>query len=267
MCNLLEINRSSYYKRKKTKEKKRYKENQILLRMIKKIFEESKQRYGSPRITAELRKRGIKCNKKRIARLMSKNGIQAKIFMKYRTTTNSNHQKEKSVNLLNREFIRKSPNEVWSGDITYIRTEQGWVYLAAVIDLYSRKVIGWQLDKRLNSDLVEKALQNALMDRKVESGIIFHSDQGTQYASDSFRKLLKDNGFIQSMSRKGNCYDNAVAETFFHTLKTELTKREKYKTREEARKSIFEYIEIFYNRKRLHSAIGYISPVEYENLT
>lgn len=267
MCNLLEINRSSYYKRKKTKEKKRYKENQILLRMIKEIFEESKQRYGSPRITAELNKRGIKCNKKRIARLMSKNGIKAKIFMKYRATTNSNHQKEKSVNLLNREFRRKSPNEVWSSDITYIRTEQGWLYLATVIDLYSRKVIGWQLDNRLNSDLVEKALQHALMDRKVESGIIFHSDQGVQYASDSFRKLLKNNGFIQSMSRKGNCYDNAVAETFFHTLKTELIKREKYKTREEARRSIFEYIEIFYNRKRLHSAIGYLSPVEYENLT
>ena len=168
---------------------------------------------------------------------------------------------------MNQEFIRKSPNEVWSSDITYIRTEQGWLYLAAVIDLYSRKVIGWQLDKSLGSDLVEKALQKALMNRKVKSGIIFHSDQGIQYASDSFRKLLKDNGFIQSMSRKGNCYDNAVTESFFHTLKIELVKREKYKTREEARISIFEYIEIFYNRKRLHSAIGYLSPVDYENLS
>jgi len=267
MCRVLEINRSSYYKRKGYKQRKRYQENQTLLKMIKEIFEESKQRYGSPRITAELNNRGIKCNKKRIARLMAQSSIQAKIFMKYRTTTNSNHQREKSINLLNQEFIRKSSNEVWSGDITYIRTEQGWLYLAAVIDLYSRKVIGWQLDKSLGSDLVEKALQKALMNRKIKNGIIFHSDQGIQYASDSFRKLLKDYGFIQSMSRKGNCYDNAVTESFFHSLKTELIKREKYKTREQARISIFEYIEIFYNRKRLHSAIGYLSPVDYESLT
>lgn len=142
-----------------------------------------------------------------------------------------------------------------------------WLYLVAVIDIYSRKVIGWQLDKNLNSNLVERALNNALMDRWVERGIIFHSDQGLQYASEGFRKILRDNGFIQSMSRKGNWYDSAITETFSHTLKTELAHRTKYKTREEARQSIFEYIEIFYNRKRLHSAIGYCSTVEYEKLT
>lgn len=267
MCEVFEVSRSSYYKRRKREQGQRFKENQLILKMIKNIFEESKQRYGSPRITAELRKCGIKCNKKRIARLMSKHGIAAKIFRKYRNTTNSNHQSEKAENILEREFIRERPNEVWTSDITYIRTEEGWLYLAAVLDLYSRKVIGWQLDKRINSDLVEKALKNALIDRKVESGVIFHSDQGIQYTSDNFRKVLKDNGFIQSMSRKGNCYDNAITESFFHTLKTELVHRTKYKTREEARRSIFEYIEIFYNRKRLHSAIGYCSPVEYEELT
>jgi putative transposase len=235
--------------------------------MISEVFMESKECYGSPRITAELKRRGISCNKKRIARLMSKYGIEAKIFRKYRNTTNSAHQREKSQNILGREFNRQRRNEVWTSDITYIRTEEGWLYLAAVMDIYSRKVIGWQLDKNLNSDLVERALRNALMDRRVDKGIIFHSDQGIQYASEGFRKILRDNGFIQSMSRKGNCYDNAITETFFHTLKTELTHRTKYRTREEARQSIFEYIEIFYNRKRLHSAIGYCSPVEYEKLT
>jgi transposase InsO family protein len=237
------------------------------LEKIIEVFRSSKERYGSPRITAELKRGGISCNKKRIARLMNKHGIEAKIFRKYRNTTNSDHQKEKSENILSREFNRQKRNEVWTGDITYIRTQEGWIYLAAVMDIYSRKVIGWQLDKNLNSDLVERALENALMDRRVEKGIIFHSDQGIQYASQSFRKILRDNGFIQSMSRKGNCYDNAITETFFHTLKTELINRTKYKTREEARRSIFEYIEIFYNRRRLHSAIGYHTPVEYDKFS
>ena len=267
MCKILEVSRSSYYKRKNQSKGKRARENKQLLKMIGEVFTESKERYGSPRITAELKRRGISCNKKRIARLMSKYGIEAKIFRKYRNTTNSDHKKERSQNILGREFNRQKSNEVWTSDITYIRTEEGWLYLAAVMDIYSRKVIGWQLEKSLNSDLVERALRNALMDRRVDKGIIFHSDQGIQYASESFRKILRDNGFIQSMSRKGNCYDNAITETFFHTLKTELTHRTKYKTREEARQSIFEYIKIFYNRKRLHSAIGYCSPAEYEKLT
>jgi transposase InsO family protein len=267
MCKILEVSRSSYYKRKNKERGKRARENKDLLEKIIEVFRSSKERYGSPRITAELKRGGISCNKKRIARLMNKHGIEAKIFRKYRNTTNSDHQKEKSENILSREFNRQKRNEVWTGDITYIRTQEGWIYLAAVMDIYSRKVIGWQLDKNLNSDLVERALEKALMDRRVEKGIIFHSDQGIQYASQSFRKILRDNGFIQSMSRKGNCYDNAITETFFHTLKTELINRTKYKTREEARRSIFEYIEIFYNRRRLHSAIGYHTPVEYDKFS
>ena len=267
MCKVLEVSRSSHYKRRNREKGKRFKENKELLEKIREVFKSSKERYGSPRITEELRRQGIPCNKKRVARLMSKNGIAARMFRKYRNTTNSDHRHERSANILGREFNRQRTNEVWTSDITYIRTDEGWLYLAAVIDIYSRRVIGWQLDKNLNSDLVERALENAMMDRKVESGIIFHSDQGVQYASESFRNLLKANGFIQSMSRRGNCYDNAITETFFHTLKTELTGTTKYRTREEARRSIFEYIEIFYNRRRLHSAIGYRTPVEYEKLT
>lgn len=267
MCKVLGINRSSYYKRRTRGKRKRYIENQDLLKRIREIFEKSHECYGSPRITAELRREGICCNRKRTARIMSKNGIVAKIFRRYRITTNSTHKNKRSENILRQNFNRKRTNEVWTSDITYIRTEEGWLYLAAVIDIYSRKIVGWQLDKSLNTDLVEKALKNALIDRKVRSGIIFHSDQGIQYTTESFRKILVENGFIQSMSRKGNCYDNAITESFFHTLKTELIKRTKYQTREEARRSIFEYIEIFYNRKRLHSSLGYRTPVEFEILT
>ena len=264
---MLGVSRSSYYKRKNKGISKRAKQNEKILEMIRQIFSESKQRYGSPRITAELNRRAIVCNKKRISRIMRENSIEARIFRKYRNTTQSDHRTEKSANLLNREFSRQRLNEVWASDITYIRTAEGWLYLAAVMDIYSRKVVGWHLDKTLSSDLVERALANALLDRKIKRGIIFHSDQGIQYASESFRRMLKENGFVQSMSRKGNCWDNAITETFFHTLKIELTNRIKYKTREEARVSIFEYIEIFYNRQRLHSAIGYCTPVEYEKLT
>jgi transposase InsO family protein len=268
MCKVLGISRSSYYKRRSKGKSAREEENEKILKMINEIFTESRESYGSPRITEELRKRGLVCNKKRIAGIMRKNGIVAKIYRKYRSTTQSDHQREIAENILGREFLRKGPNEVWTSDITYIRTSEGWLYLVVIMDVYSRKIIGWELDKTLRSEMVERAMKKALMERKVmQEGIIFHSDQGIQYTSESFRELLRENGFIQSMSRRGNCYDNAVTETFFHTLKTELVNRRRYKSREEARRSIFEYIEIFYNRKRIHSAIDYLSPVEFEKLT
>ena len=265
MCKVLEIPRSSYYKRKQGKPSKRKEENELLKLEIKKIFNESNQRYGSPRITAELRNRGFAYNRKRVVRIMVEEGIKAKMFRKHKGTTNSNHQKPRSPNILQGKFDAERSNEVWTGDITQISTSEGWLYLAAVLDIYTRKIVGWQADKMMTSKLVEEAMRKALCNNN--SPEIFHSDQGSQYASESFRKILIDNNIKQSMSRRGNCYDNAITESFFHTLKTELVKQNKYKTRLEARLSLFEYIEIFYNRKRLHSSLGYLSPVEYEKFT
>lgn len=265
MCKILEIPRSSYYKRKQGKPSKRRQENEALKLEIKKIFNESKQRYGSPRITAELRKRGFPYNRKRVVRIMVEEGIKAKMFRKHKVTTNSNHRKARSPNILQGKFDAERSNEVWTGDITHISTSEGWLYLAAVMDIYTRKIVGWQTDKMMTSKLVEEAMKKALGENNRPE--IFHSDQGSQYASESFRKILIDNNIKQSMSRRGNCYDNAITESFFHTLKTELVKHNKYKSRMDARISLFEYIEIFYNRKRLHSSLGYLSPLEYEKLS
>lgn len=265
MCRVLEIPRSSYYKKQRNITSKRALENQRIKVEIKKIFIESKERYGSPRITEQLRRIGINCNRKRVARLMREEGLRAKIFRRYKVTTKSDHNKTRNKNILNGKFETERSNQIWSGDITYIRTEEGWLYLAAVMDIYSRKIVGWQTDKRITSRLVEEAMEKALRENKKPE--IFHSDQGVQYASYGFRKILRENKISQSMSRRGNCYDNAITESFFHTLKTELVKQNKYKTRLEARLSLFEYIEIFYNRKRLHSSLGYLSPVEYEKFT
>jgi len=235
--------------------------------MIKEIYTQSSGRYGSPRITAELKRQGYACNHKRVARLMRKMGLAAKLFRRYKVTTQSNHQQTRRANLLGGHFNSTRPNRIRTGDITYIRTAEGWLYLAAILDTYSRMIVGWETSSRLHSPLVEDALKNALKNRSISPGIIFHSDQGIQYASESFRKLLERYGFQQSMSGRGNCYDNAITESFFHTLKTEMVNRHRFKTRQEARTKIFEYIELFYNRNRLHSGIGYRSPFEYERLT
>lgn len=266
MCRVLGLSKSGYYNRKKKGKGKREIQEELLLEKIKEIYIESRGIYGSPRITEELRRRGINSDKKRIARLMQQSGIRAKTVKRYKRTTNSNHKRKVEENRLNQNFKVKSPNKIWVSDITYIRTKEGWMYLATIIDLYSRRVVSWKLDKQLGSDLVLGTLKRALEERTVTEGLIFHSDQGIQYASNQFKKLLNKNGIIQSMSRKGNCYDNAVAESFFHTLKTEHINFEKYESREQAKMSIFDYIEIFYNRKRLHSTLGYKTPVEFEKI-
>lgn len=192
------------------------------------------------------------------------NGIVAKTVKKFKATTNSKHDLPVAENLLKQNFAAEKPNTVWVSDITYIWTLEGWLYLAVILDLYSRQIVGWAMSDRLTSDFVVKALYQAIGHRRPPSGCIIHSDRGVQYASTDFRKGLETFGFIQSMSRKGNCYDNAVAESFFHTLKIEHVYDHKYETRAEARQSIFEYIEMFYNRIRRHSALGYKSPVSFE---
>ncbi len=263
MCKTLDVSRSGYYKWCNKKPGKREEENKMLLKEIRDIFKDHKELYGYPRITAELKAQGKKCNKKRIARLMSKNGIKAKTKKRFKITTNSKHDKPVAPNLLPKVNIT-GPNQAWVSDITYVWTGEGWEYLAIILDLYARKIIGWAMDKRLKKDLVIKAFMKAVSQRKIKPGIIFHSDRGSQYASNEFRRILKMYGFKQSMSGKGDCFDNAVTESFFHTYKTEEVYFENYETRKVAKEKTFYYIEIYYNRKRRHSFLGYLTPEEFD---
>lgn len=265
MCKVLEVSRSGYYKWLKRKPSKREEENETLKFKVAQIYWQSRGTYGSPRIYKQLKKEGIICNKKRVERLMKVLGLKAIQKRKFKVTTNSNHNLPIKDNILNREFDVSQKNKVWVSDITYIPTQEGWLYLAVIIDLYSRKVVGWSMDSTMKKNLVINALNMALNNRQVSRGLIFHSDRGSQYASIEFQELLIENGFKSSMSRKGNCWDNAVSESFFGTLKTELIHHNNYITRAQARRDIFEYIEVFYNRFRMHSTLNYKSPEKYEN--
>lgn len=235
-----------------------------LLFRIKEVFEQNKGVYGSRRITRALRLMGVICYKNQVSKIMNKHGIKAKTKRKFRLTTDSNHNLSAAPNLLDRRFTSDEMNRVWVGDITYIWTREGWLYLSTVLDIYSRRIVGWSVSKRITKELVINSLQQAYNLRKPEEGLIYHSDRGSQYASDEFKKALKSMGAIQSMSRKGNCWDNAVAESFFKTIKSELVYWHNFQTRKEAELRIFEYIEIFYNRHRLHSALNYMAPNDYE---
>jgi len=237
-----------------------------LLQRIRSIYEQKKHRYGSPRITAELRDEGFSCSKNRVARLMRKQGITARTRRRFRVLTNSNHKLPVAKNLVEMRFNPQRANNLWTSDITYIWTREGWLYLSVVLDLWSRSVISWRADRNMDENLVIKALEKAIRDRQPGNELILHSDRGSQYASQRLRQILKENNITQSMSSKGNCYDNAPTESFFSTLKRELIYREKYRTREEAKQSLFEYIEVFYNRQRRHSSLGYLSPMQFENL-
>jgi len=235
-----------------------------LLKEIREIHKQSRQTYGSPRITRELHNRGYRCSRARVARLMSKNMIYAKTKRKFKVTTESAHHYPVAVDLLNQDFTVDCPNKIWVSDITYIWTKAGWLYLTVILDLFNRQVVGWSMSQRLTAITTTlPALNDAFRRQLPDAGLIFHSDRGVQYACHEFRNKLMNYNMTQSMSGKGNCYDNAVAESFFHTLKTELVYFEKYETKEQAKQSIFEYIEIFYNRQRLHSALNYQTPVEY----
>ena len=261
----MKVSRSGYYHWLDRPESNRNIENKELTNVITDIFVKSRHVYGTRRIADQLTKRDICISRHQISRLMALAGLSCKTKRKFRVTTDSKHHKPISPNLLNREFNVIRPDTYWVGDITYIPTNAGWLYLATVIDLYSRQIVGWSMANNMKAKLVNDALTMAIWKRKPKRGsLIWHTDQGSQYASDSHRSILKDHDIIQSMSRKGNCWDNAVAESFFKTIKSELTSHYQFNNQQEAKNVIFEYIEVFYNRIRTHSANNYLPPVEFE---
>ena len=264
MCKVLRVNKSSYYHWIKAGSVIK-KVDKKLNELIEIIFVQGRANYGTRRIVDKLKELyGLIISRKRISNIMKDLKLKVKMKRRYKNTTDSNHNLPIAANILNRDFYASNPNEKYVGDITYISTGEGWLYLATVIDLYSRKIVGWSMDETMKVSLVNDALKMALISRNPEKGLIWHTDRGSQYASYEHKDLLKRHGIIQSMSRKGNCHDNAVAESFFHTLKTELIHHEIYHTKEQAKRSIFEYIEVFYNRERSHSANNNLSPVEFE---
>lgn len=264
LCDALEVSRSGYYSFQTRGESKRIKEDKLLGAKIKTSFVNSRNTYGYRRIVRELREQRESCGKHRVISLMKRLDLRAKARRKFKATTNSSHNKPIYENLLNRQFKPSQINQSWVSDITYIATKEGWLYLAAIMDLYSRNIIGWAMDKRMTDELVINALKMALFKRKIASGLLLHSDRGTQYASHDYQTLLKNYGITCSMSGKGNCYDNAPMESFFHSLKIECIYSQVFSTRNEAKSAIFDYIEIFYNRQRKHSSLNYMSPVNYE---
>jgi putative transposase len=264
MCRLLLISASGYYDWRDRSPSKRTKENAVLANKIKAIFDEEKQRVGAQRIKKRLNFQGICVSRHRIARIMRENEWRARAAKKFKATTNSNHKLPVAPNLLQQKFSASKTNEKYVSDITYIWTEEGWLYLAVVMDLCSRMVVGWSMSERMTSQLVIDALQMAIWRRKRPQGVIIHSDRGSQYCSHDYQKLLTENGFICSMSKRGDCYDNASMESWNHSFKVEAIHGEKFKTRADAKNHVFEYIDIYYNRKHLHSGLGYLSPVYFE---
>jgi putative transposase len=264
MARVLEVSRSGYYAWQDRGESGRDRANRDLVEVIRRIQKKVKYRYGSPRVMAELRRQGMRVGHNRVARIMDENGLGARQKRRFRCTTKASESRPVAENLLGRNFTVSRMNTVWIGDITYIPTAEGWLYLAVVLDLSSRRVVGWSMSSRLTTDLVLRAFWMAVLTRKPPKGLMFHSDRGSQYASRAFVKALQGCRMIQSMSRRGNCWDNAPCEAFFASLKTELMDGKAFPTREIAQAAIFEYMEVFYNRQRLHSSIGYMPPEEYE---
>ena len=264
MCRVMSVSRSGFYEWLSRPESNRSQEDQALKADIRVIHEKNRQLYGERRIKDDLADMGKTVSRKRIGRLMKEEGLECKAKRKFKATTDSSHNKPVADNLLKRDFDREQPDQAYTGDITYIPTREGWLYLSVFIDLCSRAVVGWSMGSRMTATLVTDSLEMAMWKRRPGAGLLVHSDRGSQYVSDRYQKLLNDNDFTCSMSRKGNCWDNAVAESFFHTLKTELVHHEDFQTREEAKQAIFEYVEVFYNRQRKHSTNGYLAPFKYE---
>ena len=265
-CQVLGVSRNGYYQY--TKRLGSHPDDpghEEMLEWVKDIAESSKYTYGSRRMKKALNALGYPVSRNKARKLMREAGVKARQRRKYKVTTNSSHQQPVYENLLNREFAVAEPDQVYAADLTYVWTQEGWLYLAVVIDLCSRRVIGWSMSSRMKARLVCDALQMAIWRRRPKAGLIHHSDRGAQYASNAFRRLLKAHGILGSMSRKGDCWDNSVVESFFGTLKQELIQWRNYQTRYEAQQDILEYISMFYNSERLHSYLGYISPNDYEH--
>lgn len=266
MWKVLGVSKSGYFKWINRPKSDRQKQHEKLLQEILKTHLEFKQRYGSIKIAKTLNRRGVAVSERTVSRIMTKNQWKSCTVKKYKATTNSKHQHPASENILDRQFKVNKPNQSWVTDITYIPTNEGWLYLASVMDLYSRKIVGWAMDKTMTKELVISALKMAYKRQRAGKGVIHHSDRGVQYASQEYQKLLNQYKMIGNMSRKGNCYDNACIESFHGILKRELFYQTKFKTREKAKKSLFEYIEFFYNSKRIHSTLGYYTPNEFERM-
>ena len=264
MCTVLDVSISGYraWRRGGTPERQRLTEAQTLA-LIKSIHAEFKGAYGSPRMVRELRLRGFTASKERVERLMRDNGIRARHKRRYRVTTDSSHGMPVASNILDRGFTPAAPNQVWTSDVTYLWTDEGWLYLAVVLDLFNREVIGWSMKPRMTSDLVTDALTMAWFRRKPDSGVLHHSDRGSQYASHAFQDKLAEYGMICSMSRKGNCWDNAPTESWFSSFKNERYHGHRFTTHDQMKRECFDYIEIFYNRKRLHSSLNFCSPSQH----
>ncbi len=264
MCKVLNISSSGYYEWRRRPESAQDQSNRKLDDEIDEVYEEHKQRYGVPRVTKELKERGFQCSKNRVARRMTKLGLKAIQAKKFKKTTDSNHDKPVAPDLLEQDFTASAANQKWVSDLTYVWTDEGWLYLAVIMDLFSRAIIGWSMGKRMTQRLMCDALTMALFRRGFPRGVIIHSDRGSQYCSKAYQRLIKVMGLRCSMGRRATCYDNAAMESFFHTLKVELIYRERYLTRRDAKGAIFEYIETYYNRKRRHSAIGHEIPMLFE---
>lgn len=266
MCRMLEVSRSGFYAWAKREPSKRALEDQQLALKVAEVHLQSGRRYGSPRVHRKLRAWGIRVGRKRVARLLCEQNLVARPKRRFRRTTDSSRTRAPAPNLLERNFAATVPDQIWVTDITYIWTKEGWLYLAAVIDLFSRRVVGWAVSERIDAALCCEALRRALVSRRPAPGLVLHSDRGSQFVSKDFVKLVEAHGVVQSMSRKGDCWDNAVAESFIGTIKAELIEEEEFATRAQCKRALFEYIEGFYNSSRLHSYLDYVSPSEFERL-
>lgn len=264
MCTMLEVSRSGYYEWRDRPPSARTLENERLLSLIRRTHVASGENYGDRKTWEALRAQGESCGRHRVARLRRHSGLIAKRVRRFRQAYASRNSEPPAPNLLDRNFTTRHPNRVWVTDITFVPTRRGWLYVAVMVDLYSRRVVGWSMSKRIDQQLVLDALHMAIRQRRPSPGLIVHSDQGQQYAGSTYRDVLRRHGLVQSMSRKGNCLDNAVAESFFSNLKNELVHHVVFEDRDEARAAIFDYMEVFYNRKRIHQTLGFRSPADFE---